>query len=548
MKNKSRLFLASLIAVSGFTAACSNGNEESDDKQSAGKADKQVLNLASLSDIPTMDTSLATDMVAFNVFNQVMEGLYTLDDKDKAVPGVAEGDPEKSADGKTWTIKLRDDAKWSNGDPVTAQDFVYSWQRTLAPDTGSEYAYIMYDVKNAEAVNLGKKKPEELGIKAVDDHTLEIQLNSNVPYFQELLAFGTFNPQNKKFVEEQGDKYGTTAESTLYNGPFVISEWNIEKNYKLEPNKEYWDKDNVKLDEVNYQVIKDQQTSANLYDTKKLDVVQLTAEQVDKYKDSKEFDTQLEARTYFIRFNQDKVPEFKNKNLRLALAKAVDKEKYVNNLLNNGSAPTDVLTPTEFVLGPDGKDYVDGVKSPLNYDKAEAQKYFEKAKQELGKDNFEFEFLTYDQDTAKKESEYVKEQIESNLPGVKLKIKQQPFKQKLALEYKQNYEMSFGRWGADYPDPMTYVDLFLSDSPNNEMGWKNDEFDQKVKDSKGKLLADPDKRWTTLQEAESILLEDAAISPMYQSGMARLVNPKVKGMVLHKFAGDTSLKEAYIEE
>ncbi|UTH14214.1 peptide ABC transporter substrate-binding protein [Macrococcus equipercicus] len=548
MKKKSRLFLASLIAVSGFTAACSGGNSSDNKDSASGKDKKQVLNLASLSDIPTLDTSLATDMVAFNVFNQVMEGLYTLDNKDKAVPGVAEGDPEKSKDGKTWTIKLRDDAKWSNGDPVTAQDFVYSWQRTLDPKTGSEYAYIMYDVKNAEDVNLGKKKPEELGVKALDDHTLQIQLNTNVPYFQELLAFGTFNPQNKKFVEKQGEKYGTTAQSTLYNGPFVLSEWNLEKNYKLKPNKEYWDKDKVKLDEVNYDVIKDQQTAANLYDTGKLDVVQLTAEQVDKYKDKKEFDTQLEARTYFIRFNQDKVPELKNKNLRLALAKAVDKDKYVRNLLNNGSAPTDVLTPSEFVRGSDDKDYVKGVRSPLNYDKAEAKKYYEQAKKELGKDHFDFEFLTYDQDTAKKESEYVKEQIESNLPGVKLKIKQQPFKQKLALEYKQDYEMSFGRWGADYPDPMTYVDLFLSDSPNNEMGWKNAEFDKKVKDAKGPLLSDPDKRWTTLQEAESILLEDAAISPMYQSGMARLVNSKVKGLVLHKFAGDTSLKNAYIKE
>ncbi|TDM12294.1 peptide ABC transporter substrate-binding protein [Macrococcus lamae] len=548
MKKKSRLFLASLITVTGFTAACSNSSDNNDKTSGKNGDSKQVLNLASLSDIPTMDTSLATDMVAFNVFNQVMEGLYTLDDKDKAVPGVAEGDPEKSKDGKTWTIKLRDDAKWSNGDPVTADDFVYSWRRTLNPDTAAEYGYIMYDIKNAEEVATGKKKPEELGVKAIDEHTLEIQLNSNVPYFQELLAFGTFNPQNQKFVEKQGDKYGTTAETTLYNGPFVISEWNTEKNYKLEPNKEYWDKDKVKLDEVNYQVIKDQQTGANLYDTDKLDVVQLTAEQVDKYKDSKDFDTQLEARTYFIRFNQDKVPEFKNKNMRLALAKAVDKDKYVSNLLNNGSAATNVLTPSEFVMGPDGKDYVDGVKSPLNYDKAEAQAYFEKAKKELVKDKFEFEYLTYDQDTAKKESEYVKEQIESTLSGVTLKIKQQPFKQKLALESKQDFEMSFGRWGADYPDPMTYVDLFLTENPNNETGWSSKEFDQKVKDSKGTLLDDPEKRWTTLQDAEGLLLDDAVISPMYQSGMARLVKPKVKGMVLHKFAGDTSLKEAYIEE
>ncbi|TDL96613.1 peptide ABC transporter substrate-binding protein [Macrococcus carouselicus] len=550
MKKKYAL-LASLMAVSGFTAACSSGgdNNDKDSKATAdSKESKQALKLMSISDIPTLDTSLATDMVAFNVMNQTMEGLYVLDDKDKAAPGVALGEPEKSKDGKTWTIKLNDKAKWSNGDPVTADDFVYSWRRTLDPATGAEYAYIMYDVKNAEDVNLGKKKPEELGVKAIDDHTLQIELNTNVPYFQELLAFGTFYPQNQKFVEKQGKNYGVTAESTLYNGPFFISEWNVEKNYILEPNEQYWDKDKVKLKKIDYQVIKDQQTGVNLYTTGSLDVAQLAAEQVSKYKNQKDFDAQLEARTYFIRFNQDKVPDLKNKNLRLALSKAFDKENYVKNLLNNGSKATNVLTPTEFVLGPDGKDYVDGVKSPLNYDQAEAKKYYEQAKKELGKDKFNFEYLTYDQDTAKKDAEYIKEQIETNLPGVTLTIKQQPFKQKLKLESEQNYELAFGRWGADYPDPMTYVDMFLTDGANNETGWSNKDFDQKVKDAKGPLLDNPEKRWTTLQEAETILLEDAAIAPVYQSGMARLVNPKLKGMVLHKFAGDTSLKEAYMEE
>lgn len=544
MNKKGMLFLVSLITVSSMTAACSN--DKKGDKAETG--DKQVLNLMSISDIPSMDTSIATDMVAFDVMNQTMEGLYMLDDKDQAIPGVAEGDPEKSEDGKTWTIKLRKNAKWSNGDPVTANDFVYSWKRTLDPKTGAEYAYILYDIKNAEDINTGKKSLDELGVKAIDDYTLEIELNSNLPYFQQLLAFGTFYPQNEKFVKEQGNKFGTTAKSTIFNGPFVMTEWNTEKNYKLVPNKEYWDKDKVKLDEVNYQVIKDQQTAASLYDTGKLDVVSITAEQVEKYKDKKDFSTQLEARTYFIRFNQVKKPELKNENLRLALAKSFDKEKYVKNLLNNGSKPTDVLTPSEFVFGSDKKDFVDGVKSPLNYDKEEAKQLYEKAKQELGKDTFEFEYLTYDQDTAKKDAEYIKEQIESNLPGVTLKIKQQPFKQKLALESSMDYELSFGRWGADYPDPMTYVDLFVTDGPNNETGWSDAQFDMLIKDSKESLLDTPDKRWETLQQAESKLLQEAIIAPVYQSGMAKLVNPKLKNYVTHKFAGDTSLKDAYLEK
>lgn len=549
MKKKASLFLASLIAVSGFTAACS-GDDKGDSK-SADKGDgkaEQKLNLYWGSDIPSLDSSLATDQVSFDTFNQVMEGLYVLNKDDKAIPGVAEAEPEKSEDGKKWTIKLRKDAKWSNGDPVTANDFVFAWQRTVDPKTGAEYAYMLGDIKNANDIMEGKKNPQDLGVKAIDDNTLEIELNENLPYFQELLAFGSFLPQNEKFVKEQGDKYGTTKDAVLFNGPFVMTEWNTEKNFKLEPNKEYWDKDNVKLKEINYQIIKDQQTAVNLYETGKLDRVGLLAEQVGKYKDKPEFSTELQASVYFIRINETKNKDLANKDLRLALAKSIDKEKYVNNLLNNGSAPTDKLSPKEFVSDSKGTDYSEGVDSPLNYDQEEAKKHFEAAKKALGKDKFSFEYLTYDADTSKKDAEYIKEQIESNLPGVELKIKQQPFKQKLALESKQDYELSFAGWGPDYPDPLTFIDLFVTDGPHNQMGWSNSEYDVIVKGAKSTLLADPDKRWTELQRAESILLEDAAIIPVYQKGAARMTQKYVKNFETHKFGGDTTMKGVSIEK
>lgn len=549
MKKNFQWFLVLLLALTGFVSACSGSG--GDKKSAGGGKDEQVLNFVEGSDIPSMDSSMATDQVSFNVFNQVMEGLYTLDKDDKAVPGVAEGEPEKSKDGKTWTIKLRKDAKWSNGDPVTAKDFEYAWKRTIDPKTGAEYAYIYADLKNANKIMEGKAKPDELGVKAIDDNTLEIQLETNVPYFQELLAFGSFLPQNEKFVKEKGDKYGTTKDDTLYNGPFVLNEWNTEKNFQLTPNKEYWDKDKVKLKEVNYQIVKETQTALNLYTTGKIDAVGLNAENVDKYKnDAKykdQFSTELDASTYFVRINQSKNKDLQNKNMRLALAKAIDKDKYVKTLLNNGSIAIDTLMPKEFVKGPDGKDYIDGVKSPLNYDKNEAKKYYEKAKKELGKDKFTFEFLTYDADTSKKDAEYVKEQLETNLPGVTLKVKQQPFKQKLALESKKNYELSFAGWGPDYPDPMTFIDMFVTDGPHNQMDWSNKDFDKMVKDAKGPLLEDTEKRWTTLQEAETLFLEDAAIIPMYQRGTARLRQPYIKNYVTHKFAGDTTLKEVTIE-
>lgn len=545
MKRQVKSLLVLFLAITMVLAACSGKKGGSGD--TAGGDDK-TLRLVASSDIPTMDSSLATDAVSFNVYNQTIEGLYTLDKDDKAVPAIAKGEPKISADGKKWTVELRDDAKWTNGDSVTAKDFVFAWQRALDPKTAAEYAYIMYDLKNAEAVNTGKMKTSELGVKAVNDTTLEFELEKSKPYFKELLAFGTFLPQNEKFVKEKGEKYGTTEKDTLYNGPFVLSEWKTEDKFTLTKNDKYYDKDNVKLEKITYKVLKDANSGVNLYTTGKIDRVGLPAEFIDKYKDDKNYSTELDASTFFIRMNQTKNKDLQNKDLRMALAKSIDKEKYVKNNLNNGSVAINTLMPKEFVKDEAGKDFVDGVKSPLNYDAKAAKDSFEKAKKTLGKDKFTFEFLTFDQESSKKDAEYFKEQIESNLPGVTLKIKQQPFKQKLDLESKGNYELSLGGWGPDYPDPMTFLDMFVTDGPHNQTGWSSKTYDKAIDEANGPLLTDVEKRWTTLQNAETEFLNEAVIIPIYQRGGAFLTQPYVKNIVSHKFAGDYSFKETEIKK
>ncbi|MFC6118542.1 ABC transporter substrate-binding protein [Macrococcoides bohemicum] len=545
MKRQVKSLLVLFLAITMVLAACSGKKGGSGD--TAG-GDGKTLRLVASSDIPTMDSSLATDAVSFNVYNQTIEGLYTLDKDDKAVPAIAKGEPKISADGKKWTVELRDDAKWTNGDSVTAKDFVFAWQRALDPKTAAEYAYIMYDLKNAEAVNTGKMKPSELGVKAVNDTTLEFELEKSKPYFKELLAFGTFLPQNEKFVKEKGEKYGTTEKDTLYNGPFVLSEWKTEDKFTLTKNDKYYDKDKVKLEKITYKVLKDANSGVNLYTTGKIDRVGLPAEFIDKYKDDKNYSTELDASTFFIRMNQTKNKDLQNKDLRMALAKSIDKEKYVKNNLNNGSVAIDTLMPKEFVKDEAGKDFVDGVKSPLNYDAKAAKASFEKAKKTLGKDKFTFEFLTFDQESSKKDAEYFKEQIESNLPGVTLKIKQQPFKQKLDLESKGNYELSLGGWGPDYPDPMTFLDMFVTDGPHNQTGWSSKTYDKAIDEANGPLLTDVEKRWTTLQNAETEFLNEAVIIPIYQRGGAFLTQSYVKNIVSHKFAGDYSFKETEIKK
>lgn len=266
------------------------------------KESKQ-LNLTLAGDIPTLDVSKASDMDSFYMITNTMEGLTRVDASGVATPAMAES-WEQSEDGKTWTFKIRKDAKWSNGDPVTARDFEYSWKRTLQPETASQYGYVMYDIEGASDYNNGKSEnADNVGVKAVDDYTLEVKLNRRVNYFDQLMSFCVFFPQNQKFVEAQDGKNGTTAENSVYNGPFNMSTWKMDDLCVLSKNQNYWDKNAVKLDTVNLKVVKDTNAAINLYETDQIDVVGLTSENVDKYKDSKEFMTTKKAETFFLLIN-----------------------------------------------------------------------------------------------------------------------------------------------------------------------------------------------------------------------------------------------------
>lgn len=529
------------IALAVVLAGCSSSEGMYSDK---GQVFRKVIK----QDMASLDTAMVTDTVSFDIFNQVYEGLYTLNDKDEAIPGVAKEMPKESNGGKTLTIKLRKDAKWSNGDKVTAHDFVYSWQRALNPDTAAEYAYIMYDIKNAEEVNLGKKDVDALGVKAVDDYTLKVELTKPIPYIKELFAFGIFMPQNEKAVKKYGEQYGTTAEKSVYNGPFKVKNWKVEDKIELEKNENYWDKKKVHLDRANYKILKDQQAGSALYDTGSVDDTLITADQVEKYEDDEGLQKRLKASTFYMKMNQQTVPAFKNKDMRLAIAKAINKEGYVNSVKNNGSKAMDSFTSSLTAKTPNGKDFAKTIDSPLNYDPKEAKQHYEKAKKELGINNLTFTMNTEDTPDAKISAEYIKAQVEKNLPGVTLKIKQLPFKQRVNREKSENYEASYSGWGPDYPDPLTYLNIMTTGNGQNNTGWGSKEYDQLVKDANGKLLKKAEERNAAMKKAEEILLNDAPIAPVYQQGEAHLTNPQVKGLVYHQIGGDTSLKNVKIDK
>ncbi|WP_421383720.1 peptide ABC transporter substrate-binding protein [Bacillus salacetis] len=562
MKKRFLSLLALFLVLSMFLVACNgnnggnsnsnsngnenaNGNGNSNDQGTSEEPRAQVLNLLEGSEIPSIDSTLATDTVSFDVMNNVFEGLYRLGENDEPVLGMAAEEPQVSEDGKTYTFKIRD-AKWSNGDPVTAKDFEYAWKKALNPETAAEYAYIMYDIKNAAKVNGGELPLDELGVKALDDKTLEVQLETTVPYFKGLLTFATFYPQNEAYINEVGDQYGLEANTAIYNGPFVLSDWKHEQSFQFKKNADYWDAATVKLEEVNFNIVKETATRVNLYETDKADVTGLTAEFVDQYKNDANFKTKLNTGVYFLRLNQ-RNEVLANENARKAIDMGWDKEGMVQVLLNDGSVPAYFLVPGDFVASPDGQDYREQNGDMGGFDPKEAAKLWETALKELGKDKVEMELLNYDSDNAKKIGEYIKEQLETNLKGLTVSISQQPFKQKLDLESKGDYDFSYAGWSPDYPDPMTFLDMFVTDGAHNQMAYSNKEFDKLIEDSKSTLLADQAARWEAMLEAEKILLEDQAISPMFQDGSAYLEKEYVHGILRHNFAANNSYKWAYIE-
>lgn len=541
MKKKLISFALMLGIAALVLSGCSQGGGIYDGK---GQVYRSVLS----QDMSTLDTVLATDTVSFNVYNQVYEGLYSLDKKDQAIPAIAKGMPKKSDGGKTLTIKMRKNAKWSNGDPVTANDFVYAWRKALDPQTASEYAYIMYDIKNAQKINEGKMPVNKLGAKALDKYTVQIKLNKPLPYFNQMLAFGTYMPQNEKVAKKYGKQYGTTADKAVYNGPFELTDWKVEDKILMKKNPKYWDKKAVKLDKINFKILKDQQAGASLYDTGSVDNTGITSEQVDKYKDSPALFKRLKAFTFFLKMNEKEQPEFKNKDMRYAIAQSIDKKAYVDNVLGDGSKPFDGFTSKKTDILPDGKDYADLVKSPLKYNKSEAKTHLDKAKKALGKDQFTFTLNTEDTPSSKISAQFIKSQIEKNLPGVTVNIKQLPFKQRVTAELTMNYSMSLSGWVPDYPDPMTYLDTMTTGNAQNNTGWGSKKYDNMLKEANGPLLKKPNERINELKDAEEFMLSEAPVAPIYQQGAASLRNPQLKGIVYHEIGGETTLKHAYIDK
>ncbi|WP_434967966.1 peptide ABC transporter substrate-binding protein [Listeria ilorinensis] len=528
----------------GFTVLTACG--ASDEKKDTIKSNKKTeVNIMETSGIPNASPTLADNSVSFRAINQIGEGLYRLDKDGKPALAMAESEPEVSENGKRLIFKIREDANWSNGEPVTAADFEYAWKKVVDPKTAAAYGPQMEEiVKNATPILKGEMSPDELGVRALDEKTLQVDLENPVPIFKELLTTATFFPQNEEFVEQQGKKYGTSSETLLSNGPFILKNWNgTNLTWDYVKNPDYWDKANVPTPKIHVTVVKDTNAALNLYNTGKLDRVELDGEFVKQYQKDPNFRTSITGRSVYVKMNQGTAGEttvLANSNLRRALAMSLDKQGMVDTLLANGSKPLDGDVPGEIMFDPEmHQDFRKQNGSLLGYDKEAAKKYFEQALSELGKDQLTLTITSGDTTLQKKQTEFMQNQWETNLPGLSIKIKNVTNQASFQADVTQDFELLLGGWGGDYQDPLTYLNLFLTGSPGNHTGFSDATYDELVLGAKGKLSNQPEERWQALLRAEQILLKDQAVLiPLYQGGRAYLQIDQLKNYVTYPIGAE----------
>ncbi|GEP20182.1 peptide ABC transporter substrate-binding protein [Pediococcus argentinicus] len=541
MKLKSLVAGAAIASSVLLLAACGN-------KSAKNLADKQEINWSEKAELPTMDLSLGTDEISFTTLNNTNEGLVRLGKDNKVEPGVAKK-TEVSKDGKTYTFQLRKDAKWSNGDDVTAQDFVYSWQRTNDPKTGAQYSYLFSGVKNADKIQAKKAPVSSLGIKADGKYKLTVQLEKPIPYFKLLLGFPSFFPQDKKVVDKFGSKYGTAAKYQVYNGPFELKGWTgTNLKWSLEKNKNYWDKKAVKLDKINDQVVKDPQTGLNQFQSKQLDETLLVGNQVKNLKTNKSFVLRKQARNAYLEYNQKKVKELKNLKIRQAISYAINRKQLTKNVLADGSSE-----PRGFVTAGLAKNPKTGVdfaqdsytKEGVSYDLDKAKELWKEGLKETGKKNIELNLLVDDADNNKRTSEFLQGALEK-LPGLKINIETVPYKTRLARSVKGQFDLVVTLWGADFSDPISDVGLLTSGNSFNNGHWSNKEYDKLIDKANNADANSLENRWNDMAEAQKISMKDQAVAPLYDGTVPQLMNKNIKGLVYNTAGIPYNFKEAYV--
>lgn len=541
-----------LVAAAGILAVtlagCSTGKADSKKEEAKGSV-KQEISVSLPAPLSTLDTTQTTDKITFTIVQHLFEGLYRFDDNSQPVPGLAEK-VDISQDGKTYTFTLRDDAKWSNGEKVTSADFLYAWKRLVNPATVGPNAYLLDNVINSQEIREGKKKIDEIGLAAPDEKTFEVKLKQAQPSFLSVVSIGWLAPQNQKFVEAEKDQYAKTAEDLLYTGPFELKDWKqTGDDWILVKNSDYYDQKAVKLDQINGSTIKEENTGIQLVDSGELDLQRISGQFVQQFQNDERLVTEKDVANTFLDFNKKANKALADVHVRKAIALAIDKEKLATKVLNDGAKPLNGLIPEGLYTNPETKEDFRTFSGEYNqHDLKAAKSEWEQAKGTVG-DGIELSLLVTDDDNGEKIGEYLQNQLEENLPGLKITINKQP---KVNLNQSRtdgNYELSVSGWIAGSSDLDSYFNLYKTGSSYNYGGYENQTYTELVEKARTTDANDPTAFFKDYQAAEKVLLaEDAAQVPLYQSASNYLINPHVKGIVFHAYGDYFNFRSASVEE
>ncbi|MCD7812863.1 MAG: ABC transporter substrate-binding protein [Lachnospiraceae bacterium] len=487
------------------------------------------LIVPSSSTLSTLDSVVASNSVDMTIIRSSNEGLYR-DSVDGIILSLASEDVV-SEDGLTHTFTIRDDACWSNGEKITAYDFEYAWKRLANPDTGAEYAEMLLTacIKNAEEVTTGEMDVDELGCYALDESTFVVECSQYLPYFADLLIMPCFYPENQEFVEAQGDQYGMTADKVLYSGVFMVTEWEMGSDtVVLSKNPYIYDSSLSNLDTLTYQTITETSTGVMAYESGQLDVLQLTGDYLDQYADSDEIHYVNNATLYYLQPNLSN-EYFANENFRLALAHALDRDSICSDILKNGSVGAGYIVVSNFAANDEGVDFRDVANATYQeYDTELALSYWETALEELGTDSASVTLLYDDADEIPTIAQFMQASLQEALPGLTIELQAQPTtKARRELMAAGDYDIALTRWGSDYNDPSTFMDLFKTGNSFNYGGYSNETYDTLVTDASGKDIMDTDTRFQEYIEAEALILNEAGIIPVWEVGRAYLIREGV---------------------
>lgn len=507
--------------------------------------DDQSITIALTQEPPNLDSTQTTDLVSFFVLGHVNEGLLRYDRRGRLAGGVAES---WDMDAERMVFQLRESARWSDGSPVTAHDFVHGWRLINDPARAAPYAAIMYPVKNAEKIQNGELPVEDLGVRAVGDHELEVELASPCGYCFSLMVHAAFFPVKKDFHQQQGEKYGAEADTLLYNGPFQLTSWKHDVSLVMEKNPHYWNRDKVRLNEIKVGYItSDNRTRLNLFRDNRIALARLGAETVrDAAEQRMRLKTFVSGGMSYIRFNVADEHLTRHKKIRKAMQLVFDPETFVNKVIAiPGYKPAYSFFPS-WLKGVDGKFIREYPPTKTDTDRDRARQLVAEVKEEMGVESLPaLTLLTVSSPTGTKIAEYFQGLFQQSL-GLDIKVDQQTFKQYLAKARDGRFDLALSSWYPDFDDIITFADLQASWNPNNRGGYANPEYDRQVKILQREI--DRRRRMEAAAKLQQILIEDVPVLPMAETGSAYVQHSELRGVIRRVLGADPDYTFARVVE